>query len=307
MSDEHLIYIVTSEKEGERIDKYLSRQLPDKSRSALQKLVKEEKVFVNDSVIKSNYKIAGGDRISIILSKPVEEEILPEEIPLDIIYEDNELLIVNKPKGMVVHPSPGHYHNTLVNALLYHCKEQLSDFNGELRPGIVHRIDMDTTGALIVCKNNEAHMHIANQLKEHTITRKYRAIVCQNIKEDEGTIEKPIGRHPIDRKKMSVHAKISKNAVTHYRVLERFGAYTYIECQLETGRTHQIRVHMASIQHSVLGDTVYGMQKQPIKLQGQTLHAMVIGFIHPITNEYMEFSAPLPDYFERLLTKFRNL
>lgn len=231
----------------------------------------------------------------------------PENIPLDILYEDDDLLVVNKPKGMVVHPAAGHSSGTLVNAVLYHCRGNLSGINGVLRPGIVHRIDMDTTGALVICKSDFAHQSLAEQLSVHSITRKYRAIVHGNLKEDEGTVRGAIGRHPTDRKKMAINERNGKPAVTHYRVLERFGNYTYIECQLETGRTHQIRVHMASIGHPLLGDAVYGPKKCPVKnLQGQTLHAMVLGFIHPRTGAYMEFEAPLPEYFSNLLLQFRK-
>ena len=231
----------------------------------------------------------------------------PENIPLDILYEDDDLLVVNKPKGMVVHPAAGHSSGTLVNAVLYHCRGNLSGINGVLRPGIVHRIDMDTTGALVICKSDFAHQSLAEQLSVHSITRKYRAIVHGNLHEDNGTVRGAIGRHPTDRKKMALNERNGKPAVTHYRVLERFGNYTYIECQLETGRTHQIRVHMASIGHPLLGDTVYGPKKCPLKnLQGQTLHAMILGFIHPRSGTYMEFEAPLPEYFSNLLTQFRK-
>ena len=232
--------------------------------------------------------------------------MLPEAIPLDILYEDDDILVVNKPKGMVVHPSPGHYTHTLVNAVLYHCKGQLSGINGVIRPGIVHRIDMDTTGSLLVCKNDRAHQILAEQLKEHSITRRYHAVVYGNFREDKGTVDKEIGRHPTDRKKMSTHSASGRRAVTHYRVLERFGNYTYIECELETGRTHQIRVHMSSIGHPLLGDNVYGPAKCPFSLQGQTLHAKILGIHHPSTGEYMEFDAPLPDYFVRLLSTLRG-
>lgn len=230
-----------------------------------------------------------------------EPEIEAENIPLDILYEDDDLLMVNKPKGMVVHPSAGHLTGTLVNAVMYHCKDCLSGINGVMRPGIVHRIDMDTTGVLVICKNDKAHNHVAAQLKEHSITRKYRAIVHGVIKEEEGTVDASIGRHPVERKKMAAGVKNGKRAVTHYRVLQRFRNHTYIECQLETGRTHQIRVHMASIGHPLLGDTVYGPAKNPLHLQGQTLHAQVLGLIHPSTGEYLEVEAPLPEYFEKLL------
>ena len=228
-------------------------------------------------------------------------QIQPENIPLDILYEDEDLLVVNKPKGMVVHPSAGHYTGTLVNAVMYHCKNSLSGINGEIRPGIVHRIDMDTTGSLIVCKNDESHLAIAEQIKIHSINRIYRGIVCGVVKEEEGTIHAPIGRHPIDRKKMAINEKNGKDAITHYKVLERFEKYTYMEFKLETGRTHQIRVHMASIGHPLLGDPLYSNGKSSYKLQGQTLHAMTIGFIHPKTGKYIEISAPLPEYFEKIL------
>ena len=293
----------TIEKGGERIDKYLSEQLEDMTRSHIQKLIKENMVRVNGMTVKSNFKLSASDQIEVEIPELKEPDILPENIPLDILYEDQDILVVNKPKGMVVHPAPGHYTGTLVNAIMYHCKDNLSGINGVMRPGIVHRIDMDTTGSLLICKNDRAHQALAEQLKEHSITRKYHAIVHGRLKEDEGTIDKPIGRHPIDRKKMSVHCTNGREAVTHYRVLKRFQQFTYIECQLETGRTHQIRVHMSSIGHPILGDQVYGPAKCPYKLQGQTLHAKVLGITHPTTGEYMEFDAPLPDYFQSLLEK----
>ena len=293
----------TIEKGGERIDKYLSEQLEDMTRSHIQKLIKENMVRVNGMAVKSNFKLSASDQIEVEIPELKEPDILPENIPLDILYEDQDILVVNKPKGMVVHPAPGHYTGTLVNAIMYHCKDNLSGINGVLRPGIVHRIDMDTTGSLLICKNDRAHQALAEQLKEHSITRKYHAIVRGRLKEDEGTIDKPIGRHPIDRKKMSVHCTNGREAITHYRVLKRFQQFTYIECQLETGRTHQIRVHMSSIGHPILGDQIYGPAKCPYKLQGQTLHAKVLGITHPITGEYMEFDAPLPDYFQALLEK----
>ncbi|MCH1983304.1 RluA family pseudouridine synthase [Ruminococcus sp. OA3] len=288
-----------------RLDKYLSEQLKDISRSYLQKLIKDGAVAVNEGSQKSNYRLQSGDCIRITIPDDMQPDIAAEDIPLDILYEDDQLLVVNKAKGMVVHPSAGHYSQTLVNALLYHCGDSLSGINGVLRPGIVHRIDMDTTGALVVCKTDLAHQSLALQLQEHTITRRYRAIVLHNIKDDIGTVEGPIGRHPTDRKRMAINHKNGKTAVTHYRVLERFGQYTYIECRLETGRTHQIRVHMASIGHPLLGDAVYGPAKCPYHLQGQCLHAMVLGFRHPITEKYMEFTAPIPEYFNELLQKFR--
>lgn len=291
---------------GERIDKYLAEVMNDYSRSFLQKQLKDKNVTVNGKIAKASYKVLEDDEISVAVPDNQEPDIEAENIPLDILYEDSELLVVNKPKGMVVHPSAGHYSGTLVNALMYHCKDQLSGINGVLRPGIVHRIDMDTTGSLVICKTDVAHQSLAEQFKVHSITRKYRAIVHGNLKEDEGVIEGTIGRHPIERKKMAINVRNGKPAVTHYRVLERFGNYTYVECQLETGRTHQIRVHMSSIGHPLLGDLVYGPKKCPYpSLQGQTLHAMVLGFMHPVTGEYMEFSAPLPEYFDKMLKKFR--
>lgn len=297
---------VSPEDAGVRIDKYLAEQLPDITRSYLQKLLKDGSVQMNGKPVKASTKTAVGAVIALTIPEPEEPEILPENIPLDILYEDSDVILINKPKNMVVHPAAGHYTGTLVNALMYHCRGDLSGINGVLRPGIVHRIDKDTTGVLIVCKNDRAHNALAEQLKEHSITRKYRAIVCGNLKEDEGTVDAPLGRHPQDRKKMAIVRSGGKRAVTHYRVLERFGNYTYIECRLETGRTHQIRVHMASLGHPLLGDEIYGRAKSPFKLEGQTLHAMVLGFIHPTTGEYMEFEAPLPEYFEKLLEKLRK-
>ena len=299
-------FIVEAGEQSLRIDKYLSEHCADFSRSYLQKLLKDQAVSVNGKPVKANYKTQEGDRILLEVPDLREPDILPEDIPLDILYEDEYLMVVNKPKDMVVHPSAGHMEGPLVNGIMAHCKGRLSGINGVLRPGIVHRIDKDTTGALLLCKDDAVHRDIAEQLKEHSIKRRYRAIVMGNLKEDEGTVDAPIGRHPVDRKKMAVNYKNGKEAVTHYKVLERFGQYTYIECRLETGRTHQIRVHMASIGHPLLGDTVYGTAKNPWKLQGQTLHAMILGFRHPVTGEYMEFEAPLPEYFCKLLDKLRK-
>lgn len=292
---------ISADYSGERIDRYLCGNLENLSRSYIQKLLKNGNILVNDHAVKANYKISEGDEIHVQIPDPEVLDVVPENIPLDILYEDNDILVVNKPKGMVVHPSPGHYEHTLVNAVMFHCGSNLSGINGVLRPGIVHRIDMDTTGSLLVCKNDRSHQILAEQLKEHSITRKYHAIVIGNIREDTGTVNAPIGRHPTDRKKMSTKSPRGKNAVTHYKVLKRFGEYTYIECELETGRTHQIRVHMSSIGHPILGDKVYGPSKCPYKLQGQTLHAKILGFIHPTTGMYMEFDAPLPEYFDKLL------
>lgn len=294
------------EDADERLDKYLARLYPSQSRSFFQKLIKDRAVQVNGSPQKANYRLGAGDTVSVTIPEAQEVKILPENLSLDILYEDQDVLIVNKPKGMVVHPSVGHFTGTLVNGVLYHCRDSLSGINGEIRPGIVHRIDMDTTGALIVCKNDGAHMDIARQIKEHSVTRRYRGIVKGRVKEDSGVVEGTIGRHPVERKKMAVNVKNGKPAVTHYKVLERFHRHTYMEFQLETGRTHQIRVHMASLGHPLLGDALYGSGKNPLHLQGQTLHAMVIGFVHPTTGQYEEFEAPLPVYFQELLKKLRE-
>ena len=301
-------YFTVENQEGERIDRYLSEEMEDRSRSYIQKLIKDQYVIVNQKPVKANYRLSLGDMVEITLPEAKEPDIIPENIPLEILYEDQDIIIVNKPKQMVVHPAPGHYSGTLVNALMYHCGQELSGINGTMRPGIVHRIDMDTTGSLIVCKNDMAHQSLSEQLKVHSIKRVYVAIVHGNIKEDNGTVNFPIGRHPTERKKMSIHTKNGRNAITHYKVLERFGEYTYIQCALETGRTHQIRVHLASIGHPLVGDQVYGPRKCPFpKLQGQTLHAKTLGIIHPRTGEYLEINAPLPDYFIELLDRLRNI
>lgn len=298
---------VEAEQEGERLDKFLSIIYPEFSRAFFQKLIKSKQVSVNKTPQKASYCVKIDDIVTVEIPDAVETTIEPENIPLDILYEDDDVLIVNKPKGMVVHPSAGHYSGTLVNAIMYHCKDTLSGINGEIRPGIVHRIDMDTTGSLIVCKNDEAHVNIAQQIKEHSVNRIYVGIVCGNVKEDSGTVEGAIGRHPIERKKMAINEKTGKPAITHYKVLERFKNYTYMQFKLETGRTHQIRVHMASIGHPLLGDTLYSSGRLPFKhLQGQCLHAKTIGFIHPKTGEYMEYSAPLPEYFEKLLCLLKS-
>lgn len=303
---EEFRYTITEELEGERIDKCISILVDKISRSYIQKLIKDEQVFVNEKVIKANYIVKEDDEILCYLPSAVEPDILPQEIPLDILYEDKDVIVVNKSKNMVVHPSAGHYSDTLVNALLYHCAGELSGINGVMRPGIVHRIDRNTTGSLIVCKNDHSHSEISAQLKDHSITRKYHAIVHGTFKELEGTIIGTIGRHPNDRKKMAIHVKNGKEATTHYRVLEQFNNYAYVECTLETGRTHQIRVHMTSINHPLLGDDVYGNMKSPFHLEGQTLHAKTLGFIHPTTKEYIEIDAPLPEYFEKLLKILRE-
>ena len=305
---EILNYQVSDGQSGIRIDRYLSEMNEELSRSYIQKLLKEQEITVNGSAVKANYKVQEGDEISVAVPDIKEPDILPEDIPLDILYEDDDVLIVNKPKGMVVHPSAGHTSGTLVNAIMFHCKDNLSGINGVLRPGIVHRIDKDTTGALLVCNNDNAHRNLAEQLKEHSIRRRYRAIVAGVLKEDEGTIEGPIGRHPIDRKKMAVNYKNGKDAVTHYKVLERFGDYTYIQCELETGRTHQIRVHMASIGHPIIGDPVYGLKKDRFSdIGGQCLHAAELTLTHPKTGERMKFSAELPDYFVEILQKLERM
>lgn len=301
-------FFTAEDRAGERIDKFLSDQPDGYSRSFLQKLIKENNIKVNGKSIKASYRLIPGDRVEVILPEPETPDIAAENIPLDILYEDEHIIVINKPKQMVVHPAPGHYSGTLVNALLYHCHGQLSGINGVLRPGIVHRIDMDTTGSLVACKNDLAHQALSEQLKNHSIHRIYEAIACGNFKKDSGMVDAPIGRHPADRKKMSIHAKNGREAVTHYRVLEHFNGYAHIQCRLETGRTHQIRVHMASIGHPLLGDEVYGTKKCPFPgLQGQTLHAKTLGFIHPASKEYMEFHAPLPEYFVELLDKLRKI
>ena len=301
-------FLISEECENERLDKALSELTDDTvSRSYLQKLIKDNQIYVNNKPQKASYKLRADDFVSFTIPDQIEPDILPEKMDLDILYEDNDVIVVNKPKNMVVHPAAGHFEHTLVNGLLYHCRESLSGINGVLRPGIVHRIDKDTTGSVIACKNDVAHREIAAALKEHSIVRKYRAICAGVVKEDEGTVDAPIGRDDKDRKKMSVNPKNGKHAVTHYRVLERFKEYTYIECMLETGRTHQIRVHMASIGHPLLGDEVYSSRKWPFKLSGQTLHAYILGFKQPRTGEYIETEAPLPEYFVLLLDKLRKM
>lgn len=301
--DETIEIKVTSEMAGNRLDVILAQQCESLTRSYINKLCKEERAKLNDKISKGNKKCKEGDVITLVVPEPEELEILPEEMDLDIVYEDQDVILVNKPKDMVVHPAAGHYTGTLVNGLMAHCKDDLSGINGVLRPGIVHRIDKDTTGILIVCKNDMAHQSIAKQLYDHSITRKYHAIVYGNIKEEEGTVNAPIGRSLKDRKKMGI-VMDGKHAVTHYKVLKRLKkGFTYIECQLETGRTHQIRVHMASIKHPLLGDDVYGPKKSKYTLEGQCLHAKVLGFVHPRTGKYMEFEVPLPEYFEKLLKK----
>ena len=304
-----MLRFVVGEEDGDiRIDKYLSGCCEDMSRSFLQKLLKEGSVLVDEKPVKSSYKVDGGDVVTLDVPEAVEPEILAEPMELEILYEDEDVVLVNKPKGMVVHPGAGHLTGTLVNGLMYHCRGQLSGINGILRPGIVHRIDMDTTGILVVCKNDQAHKSIAAQLKEHSITRRYWAIVHGRIDEEEITVDAPIGRHPTERKKMSIHARNGKPAITHITVIKQFKGYAYVECRLETGRTHQIRVHMASIGHPLLGDRVYGPDKCPFpQLRGQTLHAGILGFVHPRTGQYMELNASLPEYFRHLLDKLEKI
>lgn len=298
--------IVEDDQIGERIDTVIALTIDSLTRSAVQKLISDGNVLVNDAPVVKNYKAKSGDIVKVTIPVPVLLNAEPQDISLDIVYEDDDLLVVNKPKGMVVHPAPGNLDGTLVNALMFHCGDSLSGINGVIRPGIVHRIDKDTSGLLIVAKNDFAHLNLAEQIKEHSFTRKYKAVVHGNIKDDEGTIDAPLGRSPKDRKKMAVTDKNSRNAVTHFTVLERFGSYTFVECKLETGRTHQIRVHMAYKGHPVAGDTVYGPKNTPKELLGQCLHAGLIGFIHPRTGEYLEFEAPLPEYFENFLKKLRD-
>ena len=302
--DEFNLSIEDAADSGIRIDKYLASALPEKSRSYYQKAIDSGFVLVNGKQIKSKYQTKLGDEIVVSIEPVKEIDIEPEDIPIDILYEDEDVIVVNKPKGMVVHPAPGHYSGTLVNALMYHCKDSLSGINGEIRPGIVHRIDMNTTGSLLVCKNDKAHNDIAAQIKVHSVNRIYKGIVVGNFKDEEGTINAPIGRNPKDRKKMAVVSD-GREAITHFTVLEQFKGYSYVQFKLETGRTHQIRVHMAHIGHPLLGDDVYG---KPAKgLEGQTLHAQTLGFIQPTTGLYVEVNAPLPEYFEDLLAKYEKM
>ena len=292
---------------GQRLDKFLTDKIPDLSRSFLQEIIKSGQVKVDGQNIKPNYRLKTGQEVDVSIPPPRRISLEPENIELNIIYQDDDIAVINKPQGMVVHPAPGNYSGTLVNALLYHC-DQLSGINGKIRPGIVHRIDKDTSGLLVIAKNDRAHHHLARQIAERSIKRVYWAVVENNIVEDEGTIDAPIKRHPVHRKKMAViPGPGSRKAVTHFRVLERFGEYTLVEARLETGRTHQIRVHMSYIQHPIVGDTVYGSKKQKFDLIGQALHAKMLGLVHPTSGEYMEFNAPLPSYFDELLKKLRNI
>ena len=295
-------FIITEDVVGLRLDKAITVLCSDLSRNSVQQLIDDENILVNGVVTNKKYSVKINDVVTVFLPEPKELSIDAENIPLDIVYEDEHLLVVNKPKGMVVHPAAGNYEGTLVNALMYHCKGSLSGINGVMRPGIVHRIDKDTSGLLLVAKTNEAHLSLSEQIKNKTAHRHYICLVHGIVANKRGIIDAPIGRHPIERKQMAVNYKNGKNAVTHYKVLQRFAGYTYVECRLETGRTHQIRVHMASIGHPLLGDAVYGPKKCPFpKLEGQTLHAMILGFVHPAKDKYIETCAPLPEYFTHLL------
>ena len=298
-------FLVEEDEEGDRLDVYLADQFVDMSRSYIQKIIKDKKVTVNGKIEKSKYLVKEEDKIVIEIPKPKVLEVVPQDIPIEIVYEDDDIIIVNKPQGMVVHPAPGNYEGTLVNAILYHCKGNLSSINGVIRPGIVHRIDKDTSGILMIAKNNNAHNYLAEQLKDHSITREYEFICHGVFKEDNVTVDRPIGRNPKDRLKMAIVPN-GKRAVTHFEVIERFNGYTHVRARLETGRTHQIRVHAMSINHPLVGDPVYGPKNSKIKLNGQALHAKKLGFIHPTTKEYIEFDSELPDYFQKLLEKLRK-
>ena len=298
---------LTPDREGERCDQFLSRQLPEFSRSAAQRLLEEGAVNLRGVRVKKNYKTAPGDELVLVLPDPVEADVLPQDIPLDVAYEDDDVIVVNKAVGMVVHPAAGHPDGTLVNALLYHCGESLSGINGELRPGIVHRIDRDTSGLIIAAKSDFAHLALAGQLQDHSLYREYEAVAVGGFQEDAGTVSAPIGRHYSDRKKMAVDRLRGREAITHWTVLERFSGYTHLQCRLETGRTHQIRVHLASIGHPLLGDTVYGAKKPYPGLAGQCLHAKRLSFVHPRTGERVTVECPLPEYFRLVLEKLRRL
>jgi len=305
MENQNYEFIVEREQEGVRIDQYLSQRISDISRSRIQKLIEQGNITVGDKQIKPNYKVKQGDIVRVELPEPVVLDVKPENIDIEILYEDEDIAVVNKPQGMVVHPAAGNYSGTLVNALMARCSS-LSTINGVIRPGIVHRIDKDTSGVLVIAKNDAAHHSLAEQIKVHSVKRVYYAIVEGVIKQDSGTIDAPLGRHPVERKKMAVVDRNGRRAVTHYRVLERFKQNTLIEARLETGRTHQIRVHMAYIGHPLVGDPVYGYKKQRFNLKGQALHAKTLGIIHPSTGEYMEFTSPLPEYFQSLIEKLRK-
>lgn len=301
MEQETVRFAVDASSAGQRIDKLLSVQFPEKTRSALQKLIEEQSVLVNGRPVSKNYKLREGELVAVCFPEPVELDIQPEDIPLDILYEDGDLLVVNKPKGMVVHPAPGNYSGTLVNALMFHCGDSLSGINGVIRPGIVHRIDKDTSGLLMVAKNDIAHQALAEQIQAHSFLREYQAVVYGRVKQDAGTVHAPIGRSKLDRKKMCVTQVNAKDAVTHYQVIQRYSQFTHMKFRLETGRTHQIRVHMAYMGHPIAGDEVYGPKKVISRLNGQCLHAKKIGFVHPTTKQWMEFDSQLPDYFRSFL------
>ncbi len=294
------------EQSGARLDVFLTEMSKDLTRSRIQKLIEQGDVLVNERPVKSNYKLKAGDVVDVTIPAPKATEIVAEDIPLDIVYEDKHMLVVNKPQGMVVHPAAGNLDKTLVNALMSHCGENLSGINGELRPGILHRIDKDTSGLLLVAKDDKAHTGLAMQIKAHSLTREYVCLVHGKIKEDSGTIDAPIGRDPKDRKKMTITDKNSRNAITHFFVLERFDKYTFVKCRLETGRTHQIRVHMSKNNHPIVGDPVYGKKKEEFKLNGQLLHACKVGYIHPVFEEYMEFEREIPEYFAEVLETLRR-
>lgn len=298
--------LIDAQTSGKRLDAFLADAVEMLTRSRVQKLIADGNVMVSGKVVKANYKLREGDAVSIDIPEAKEVEIEAEDIPLDIVFEDEFMLVVNKPQGMVVHPAAGNYNGTLVNALMAHCGHNLSGINGEIRPGILHRIDKDTSGLLMVAKNDMAHLGLSEQIKVHSLTREYLALVHGRIKEDSGTIDAPIGRDEKDRKKMTITEKNSRNAVTHFFVLERFDKYTFVRCRLETGRTHQIRVHMSKNGHPIVGDPVYGLKKEEFKLNGQLLHAHMLGFIHPASGEYMEFSREIPEYFENVLEKLRR-
>ena len=292
---------LTVDREGERADAFLARSLPELTRSACQKLLEKGLVLLDEKPLRKNDRLSPGQELEVTLPDPEPLDVVPQNIPLDVVYEDGDVIVVNKPVGLVVHPAPGHPDGTLVNALLYHCGTSLSGINGTLRPGIVHRIDRDTSGLIIAAKNDRAHLALAAQLQDHTLARTYEAVTVGGLKEDSGTVDAPIGRHPVDRKKMAIDWKNGKPAVTHWTVLGRYPGYTHVECRLETGRTHQIRVHMASIGHPLLGDVVYGSKKPWPGLAGQCLHARRLKFIHPTTGQPVEVECPLPDWFQKVL------
>lgn len=297
-------FTIDEQYDGKRLDSFLSNKFEDKSRTYFQGLIEDGNVKVNGKIKKSKYKLNVNDSIEVEIPDPVELEVKPQNIPINIIYEDNDVIVVNKPQEMVVHPAPGNYEGTMVNALLYHCTD-LSGINGVIRPGIVHRIDKDTSGILVVAKNDNSHNKLAVQFKDHSMMRTYYALVEGVIKNEGGTVDQPLGRHPKDRIKMAI-VKDGKRAVTHYKVIERYKSHTLVQCNLETGRTHQIRVHMASIGYPLVGDPVYGYKKQKFNLKGQVLHAKQLGFVHPSTDKYVEFDSELPDYFQNLITRLKN-